>query len=92
MIWYEDDTKAFFNIVYRWIFFKFPDLPKHKMSVLTEAGSLLHLGIQLMQLLSENKSDFTKLPGIFGLYMQIQNDYRNLFRMEVTSELLVVEI
>jgi hypothetical protein len=62
------------------------------MSVLTEAGSLLHLGMQLMQLLSENKSDFSKLPGIFALYMQIQNDYRNLFRMEVTSELLVVDI
>jgi geranylgeranyl diphosphate synthase type 3 len=62
------------------------------MSVLTEAGALLHLGIQLMQLFSENKSDFTKLTDILGLYYQIYNDYRNLFRMEVTSELLVVDI
>jgi geranylgeranyl diphosphate synthase type 3 len=62
------------------------------MSVLTETGALFHLGIQLMQLFTENKSDFTKLNEIFGLYFQIHNDYRNLFRMEVTSELLVVDI
>jgi geranylgeranyl diphosphate synthase type 3 len=73
-------------------FEKFPDLPKHKMFVLTEAKSLFHLGIQLMQLFSENKSDFTKLTDILGLYYQINNDYRSLFRMEVTSELLVVDI
>jgi hypothetical protein len=50
------------------------------------------VGIQLMQLFSENKFDFTKMTDILGLYCQIHNDYRNLFRMEVTSELLVVDI
>jgi geranylgeranyl diphosphate synthase type 3 len=73
-------------------FEKFPELPKYKISVLTERGAPLHLLIQLMKLFSENKSEFTKMPGIFGLYVQIQNDYRNLIRMEVTSELLVVDI
>jgi hypothetical protein len=73
-------------------FLKFPELPKHKMSVLTETGALLHLGIQLMQLFSEKKSDFDKLTDILALYCQIEKDYRNLFRMEVTSELLVVDI
>jgi geranylgeranyl diphosphate synthase type 3 len=83
----------FINIVYRWIFFfKYPDLTKHKMCVLTESKSLYQLGIQLMQLFSENKTDFNKLIDIFGLYIQIQNDYRNLFRIEVTPELLVVDI
>jgi geranylgeranyl diphosphate synthase type 3 len=73
-------------------FKKCPHLPKHKMSVLTETGALFGLGIQLMQLFSENKTDFTKLTGIFGLYYQMSNDYRNLFRMEVISVLLVVDI
>jgi len=45
------------------------------MSVLTEAA-LFSLGIQLLQLFCENKADFTKLTGIFGLYYQITNDYR----------------
>jgi hypothetical protein len=62
------------------------------MSFLTEAKSLYWLGIQLMQLFSENKTDFNKLIDNFGLYIQIQNDYRNLFRIEVTYELLVVDI
>jgi geranylgeranyl diphosphate synthase type 3 len=62
------------------------------MFVSTEAKSLCRLAIQLMQLFSENKTDFNKLIDIFGLYTQIQNDYRNLFRIEVTSELLVVDI
>jgi geranylgeranyl diphosphate synthase type 3 len=74
------------------LFEKFPDLPKHKMSLLTETGTLFTLGIQLMQLFSENKAEFTKLTGILGIYYQISNDYRNLFRQEVTSELLVLDI
>jgi geranylgeranyl diphosphate synthase type 3 len=60
------------------------------MSLLTETGALFSLGIQLMQLFSENKADFTKLTGILGLYYQISNDYCNLCKQEVTSELLVI--
>jgi len=74
------------------LFEKFPDLPKHKMSVLTETGALFSLGIQLMQLFSESKAEFTKLTGILGLYYQIFDDYRNLCRQEVTSELSVLDI
>jgi len=74
------------------LFEKFPDLPKHKMSVLTETGALFNLGIQLLQLFSENTADYTKLTGILGLYYQISNDYRNLCRQEVTSELPVLNI
>jgi geranylgeranyl diphosphate synthase type 3 len=57
------------------LFEKFPDLSKHKMSGLKETGAQFGLGIQLMQLFSENKSDFTKLTGIFGFYYQMSNDY-----------------
>jgi geranylgeranyl diphosphate synthase type 3 len=60
------------------------------MYLLTETGGQFSLGIQLMQLFSENKADLTKLTGILGLYYQICNDYCNLCRQEVTSELLVI--
>jgi geranylgeranyl diphosphate synthase type 3 len=53
---------------------------------------LFALEMQLMQLSSENKDDFTKLTDILGLYYQIRDDYLNLFRHEVNSELLVVDI
>ena len=74
------------------LFEKLPDLPKHKMSVLTETGKLFSLGIQLMQLFSENTADFSKLTDILGLYIQICNDYYNLCRQEVKSELLFLDI
>jgi geranylgeranyl diphosphate synthase type 3 len=74
------------------LFKKFPDLPKHKMSVLTETGALFGLGIQMLQLFSENTAGFTKLTGILGLYYQIYNDYRNFCRQEVTSDFPVLSI
>jgi geranylgeranyl diphosphate synthase type 3 len=63
-----------------------------KRLVLTETGALFTLAIQLMQLFSENKADFTKLTGILGLYYQIWNDYRNLCLQEVTPELSVLDV
>jgi hypothetical protein len=72
------------NIVYIWICFKiFLIIQTIKCLDLTETGVLFSLGIQLMQLFSENQADFTKLTGILGLYYQISNDYRNLCRQEV---------
>lgn len=41
------------------------------------------LAIRLMQLFSENKSDFSKLSAILGLYFQIRDDYCNLSLQEV---------
>jgi hypothetical protein len=58
----------------------------------TETGAEIALSIQLMQLSSENKDDFTKLTDNLGLYYTIRNDYHNLFMHEVISELLVVDI
>jgi len=43
--------------------------------------------ILLMQLLSDNKTDFTKLNSILALYIAIRNDYGSLCMEEVTSEL-----
>jgi hypothetical protein len=62
------------------------------MSDLTEAGAYFCLVIQLLQLFSENKADFTKVTSIFGICYKICDDYRNIFRQEVISELLVLDI
>ena len=56
----------------------------------TETGGLFLFGMQMMQLCSENKTDFTKLTGIFGRYFHIRDDYLDLFLHEVT-ELSVVD-
>ena len=71
---------------------KCPALPKHKMSVLTETGALFILGVQLLQLFSENTADFNQLTGILGLYYTIINDYHSFYKQEVTSELMVLNI
>jgi len=70
----------------------FPYLPKHKMSFLTETGTLFGLRNQMLQLFSENTADFTKLTGILRLCYNISNDNHILCRQEVTSELLVLNI
>jgi len=45
---------------------------------------MLIFGMQMMQLCSENKADFTKLMMTFGRYIQILDDYRDLGLQEVT--------
>jgi hypothetical protein len=50
----------------------------------TEITGPIMLGVQMMQLFSEEKVDFTKLTGIFGRYYQIRDDYCNLCLHEVT--------
>lgn len=43
------------------------------------------LAVRLMQLFSENKSDFSKIAGIIGLIFQIRDDYGNLMLKEVNT-------
>uniref|UniRef100_A0A023FNS4 Putative geranylgeranyl pyrophosphate synthase/polyprenyl synthetase n=1 Tax=Amblyomma cajennense TaxID=34607 RepID=A0A023FNS4_AMBCJ len=50
-----------------------------------KTGGLFGLAVRLMQLFSENKSDFTELIGILGLYFQIRDDYANLVLKEYTD-------
>jgi hypothetical protein len=71
--------QRFINIVIDGFFENFPELPNYKMLVLTERGAPLHLLIRLMQLFIEKKTEINKLTDFFGLYYQIQNDYRNIF-------------
>jgi geranylgeranyl diphosphate synthase type 3 len=44
-------------------------------------------GMRMLQLYSDNKTDFTKLGDILGLYFQIRDDYCNLCLEQVISEL-----
>jgi len=44
-----------------------------------------------MQLLSDNKTDFTKLNSNLTMYLQILNDYCNLCLQQETSELFVLD-
>jgi geranylgeranyl diphosphate synthase type 3 len=46
--------------------------------------------VVLMQILIDNKTDFTKLNSILTMYFQIRNDYCNLCMQKVTSKLLVL--
>jgi geranylgeranyl diphosphate synthase type 3 len=43
-----------------------------------------------MQLLSDNKIDFTNLNSILAMYIQIRDDYGNLCMQQVTLELLML--
>jgi hypothetical protein len=54
-----------------------------KCVFLTEAAGMFNFGVQMMQLCSENKADFTKLTGSLGRYLQIRDDYCNLCLHEV---------
>jgi geranylgeranyl pyrophosphate synthase len=58
----------------------------------TEKGALFTLTMQLMQLFSENRDDFTKIPDSLGLFFQIFDDFFDLLRHEVNSELLESDI
>jgi hypothetical protein len=51
----------------------------------SETGGITFIEVALMQLLSDNKTDFTKLNSILALYMQIWNDYNSLCLQEVMS-------
>ncbi|XP_035233350.1 geranylgeranyl pyrophosphate synthase-like isoform X2 [Stegodyphus dumicola] len=62
-----------------------PTEQEYKEMVKRKTGGLFGLGVQLMQLFSDNKSDFTKIIGIMGLYFQIRDDYANLQSKEYTE-------
>ena len=63
-----------------------------KCLVLTETHGFLMFEIGLMQLLSDNKADFTQLTTILALYFQIRNDYSSLCLQQVTFKLLIVDV
>ncbi|GFS40905.1 geranylgeranyl pyrophosphate synthase [Nephila pilipes] len=62
-----------------------PTEQEYKEMVKRKTGGLFGLGVKLMQLFSSNKSDFTKIVALMGLYFQIRDDYANLQSKEYTE-------
>lgn len=65
--------------------FQCPSEEEYKEMTIKKTGGLFMLAIRLMQLFSENKSDFTNLAAILGLYFQIRDDYCNLTMQEYSE-------
>ncbi|XP_039749418.1 geranylgeranyl pyrophosphate synthase isoform X2 [Pararge aegeria] len=65
--------------------FQCPTEQEYSEMTMKKTGGLFMLAIRLMQLFSDNKSDFGKLSSILGLYFQIRDDYCNLCLQEYSE-------
>ncbi|XP_013139133.1 PREDICTED: geranylgeranyl pyrophosphate synthase [Papilio polytes] len=65
--------------------FHCPSEDEYKQMTIKKTGGLFMLAIRLMQLFSDNKSDFSRLSSILGLYFQIRDDYCNLCLQEYSE-------
>ncbi|KAJ3617310.1 hypothetical protein MTP99_007046 [Tenebrio molitor] len=61
-----------------------PTLDEYKLMCIRKTGGLFLLAIQLIQLFSDVKDDFTKFGESVGLFFQIRDDYMNLCSKEYT--------
>ncbi|CAH8436530.1 unnamed protein product [Dicrocoelium dendriticum] len=59
-------------------YFRCPSESEYKAMAIRKTGGLFGLGLRLMQLFSENKTDFSELLEYLGLIFQIRDDYANL--------------
>ncbi|XP_062519687.1 geranylgeranyl pyrophosphate synthase-like [Corticium candelabrum] len=59
-----------------------PTEDEYKRMVKQKTGGLFKLAVDLMQLFSENKSDFQPLLDVLGLWFQIRDDFANLCSSE----------
>jgi len=59
-----------------------PTEEEYKGMVIKKTGGLFGLAVDLMQLFSENTSNFKPLLDALGLYFQIRDDYANLYSKE----------
>ncbi|GFG30425.1 hypothetical protein Cfor_01695, partial [Coptotermes formosanus] len=55
-----------------------PSFEEYKEMAKRKAGEYIMCEVAPLQLLSDNKVDFTRLAGILGQYFQIRDDYCNL--------------
>lgn len=62
-----------------------PSEEEYRTMTIRKTGGLFMMAIRLMQLFSENQSDFTALAGILGLYFQVRDDYCNLCSKEYSE-------
>ncbi|GAB0098289.1 geranylgeranyl pyrophosphate synthase [Sergentomyia squamirostris] len=65
--------------------FHCPTESEYKQMTIRKTGGLFMFAIRLMQLFSSNKTDFTKLTALLGLYFQIRDDYCNLMAKDYAN-------
>ncbi|CAH1375957.1 unnamed protein product [Tenebrio molitor] len=63
-------------------FLKCPTEEEYLKMAIRKTGSIVLLTIQLMQLFSENKSDFSEFAKILGKFFHIYDDYANLYSID----------
>jgi geranylgeranyl diphosphate synthase type 3 len=59
-----------------------PSEAQYNETIVKKTGGLFMLGIKLLQLFSEEKSDLKNLVSMLGLYFQVRDDYANLMLAE----------
>lgn len=62
-----------------------PTEDEYKVMVRQKTGGLFQLAVDLMQLFSDNRSDFNPLLDTLGLFFQIRDDYANLMSLEYSE-------
>eukprot|EP01137_Pigoraptor_chileana_P031974 Opistho-2@1620 len=62
-----------------------PTEDEYREMVQRKTGGLFRLAVKLMQIFSENRSDFNPILDALGLYFQIRDDYANLQSAEYTE-------
>nr|BBH72802.1 geranylgeranyl diphosphate synthase-4 [Nasutitermes takasagoensis] len=62
-----------------------PSLVEYKQMIQRKLASLL-FRVRLMQLVSDNKTDYTKLNSILTMYYQVRDDYCNLCLQQYTNQ------
>jgi geranylgeranyl diphosphate synthase type 3 len=62
-----------------------PTEDEYRTMVKEKTGGLFQLAVDLMQLFSQNQSDFNPLLELLGLFFQIRDDYANLMLTEYTD-------
>ncbi|XP_064396964.1 geranylgeranyl pyrophosphate synthase-like [Halichondria panicea] len=62
-----------------------PTEAEYMEMVQQKTGGLFKLAVDLMQLFSENKADYSALLDALGLFFQIRDDYANLVSKEYTE-------
>lgn len=56
-----------------------------------KTGGLFNMGVRLMQLFSQNNSEYSSLIELMGVFFQIRDDYANLLSLEVCLFVLVTK-
>lgn len=61
----------------------------YRKMVIDKTGGLFRLAVGLMQAFSENKTDYTNLLNLLGLYFQIRDDYINISRFFFSNFIII---